>query len=151
MDANGEILTFDRVKQAGKIEYRSNSPEETTALAACPNGRIFAIYGVLGAGKTTLVQSFCEHMGSEDTVKSPTFAIVNAYDSDAGPIYHFDFYRIERLEEVYDLGYEEYFESGHYCFIEWPEMIGDLLPAEAVTIQLDTTGPLQRTITLTLQ
>lgn len=120
-------------------------------LSACPNDRIFAIYGGLGAGKTTLVKGLAEVIGSKDVVKSPTFSIVNEYDSPLGSIYHFDFYRIENLEEVYDLGYEEYFFSGNYCFIEWPELIEPLVPEEAVLIRIETTGPLDRVIELTLQ
>lgn len=120
-------------------------------LSACPNDRFFAIYGGLGAGKTTLVKALVESLGSDDVVNSPTFSIVNDYDSPEGSIFHFDFYRIERLEEVYDLGYEEYFYSGQYCFVEWPEKIEGLVPEEAVVIRITTTGPAERVIELTLQ
>jgi len=120
-------------------------------LAACPNERFFAIYGGLGAGKTTLVKALVESLGSDDVVNSPTFSIVNDYDSPEGSIFHFDFYRIKRLEEVYDLGFEEYFDSGQYCFVEWPEMIESLVPEDAVVIRITTTGPAERVIELTLQ
>lgn len=136
--------------------FVSSGPEDSSHIAEkilsiCPNRRIFAIYGNLGAGKTTLVKALCESLGSTDVVKSPTFAIVNEYEGREGSIFHFDFYRIESVEEVYDLGYEEYFDSGHHCFIEWPEMIGGLVPEDAVTIRIEETGPMSRKIELTLQ
>lgn len=138
------------------LQFVSNGPADSEEIAekillACPNRRIFAIYGNLGAGKTTLVKALCERLGSMDVVKSPTFAIVNEYEGSTGPIFHFDFYRIESLEEVYDLGFEEYFDSGNYCFIEWPEMIGNLVPEEAAEIRIQETGPNSRIIELTLQ
>ena len=104
--------------------------------------RVFAFYGKMGAGKTTFVKAICEELGVDDVITSPTFAIVNEYaaplSSPAGdPIYHFDFYRIKKLEEVYDMGYEEYFYSGSLCFIEWPELIESLLPDDAVRVSLE--------------
>jgi len=100
--------------------------------------KILAINGKMGAGKTTLIKSLCNALGAEDTVASPTFSLVNEYtDADGNGIFHFDFYRIKKLEEVFDIGYEEYFYSGLYCFIEWPEMISDLLPEEHVKIQIE--------------
>ena len=139
-----------------KVKIETHGPEDTLPaaekiLSACPNGRIFAIYGGLGAGKTTLVKGFAEALGSIDVVNSPTFSIVNEYESPEGSIYHFDFYRIKRLEEVYDLGYEEYFFSGNYCFIEWPDLIEPLIPEEAISIHITNTGPMDRVIELTLQ
>ena len=137
-------------------QFRSEDPEETRQvaekiLAICPNGRIFAIYGDLGAGKTTLVKALCDSLGSVDNVKSPTFSIVNEYQYPSGSIYHFDFYRIKSIEEAYDLGYEEYFFSGEYCFIEWPEKITALVPDDAAVIQISATGPLSRLFELTFQ
>ncbi len=134
--------------------FQTEAPEDNLQvaekiLAACPNGRIFAFYGDLGAGKTTLVKALCEKLGSDDNVKSPTFAIVNEYLYPAGEIFHFDFYRIEDLEEVFDLGFEEYLDSGAYCLIEWPEMIGPLVPEDAINIKITSTGPQQRIIELT--
>ena len=86
--------------------------------------RVFAFYGKMGAGKTTFVKALCEELGCDDVITSPTFAIVNEYtDGEQQPVYHFDFYRIKKLEEVYDMGYEEYFYSGALCLIEWPELI----------------------------
>lgn len=97
------------------------------------DGKVFAFYGKMGAGKTTFVKAVCECLGVDDVITSPTFAIVNEYTSAtiSDAIYHFDFYRIKKLEEVYDMGYEDYFYSGSLCFLEWPELIEDLLPEDA--------------------
>jgi tRNA threonylcarbamoyladenosine biosynthesis protein TsaE len=99
---------------------------------------IFAFYGTMGAGKTTFIKAICEELGVEDVVNSPSFSIVNEYRSGttAELIYHFDFYRIKKLEEVYDMGYEDYFFSGCLCFIEWPELIEELLPEDAVRVTI---------------
>ena len=106
----------------------------------------------MGAGKTTFIKALCAELGVTDEVSSPTFSLVNEYHTSSGEkIYHFDFYRIENEEEVYDIGYEEYLYSGHRCFIEWPEMIGGLVPEDAVTIRIEETGPMSRKIELTLQ
>ena len=107
-------------------------------IAHMGDRKIFAFYGSMGAGKTTFVKALCEAMGVTDTVNSPTFAIVNEYDSPSGrPIYHFDFYRIKRLAEVYDMGYEDYFYGRGLCFIEWPELIEELLPEETVKVTIE--------------
>ena len=98
--------------------------------------RVFAFYGSMGAGKTTFIKAICEELGVNDVITSPTFAIVNEYSNPSNPIYHFDFYRIKKLEEVYDMGYEDYFYSGALCFIEWPELIEELLPADAVKVSI---------------
>ena len=99
---------------------------------------VFAFYGKMGAGKTTFIKAVCECLGVEDVITSPTFAIVNEYRSETNGelIYHFDFYRIKKLEEVYDMGYEDYFYSGALCFLEWPELIEDLLPEDAVKVSI---------------
>ena len=111
---------------------------------------VFAFYGKMGAGKTTFIKALCKELGVEDEVNSPTFAIINEYRSasTAELIYHFDFYRIKKLEEVYDLGYEDYFYSGALCFIEWPELIEDLLPSDAKKISIDETTDGERIITI---
>ncbi|MDX9882361.1 MAG: tRNA (adenosine(37)-N6)-threonylcarbamoyltransferase complex ATPase subunit type 1 TsaE [Prolixibacteraceae bacterium] len=97
--------------------------------------RIFAFYGKMGSGKTTFIKALCEEMGSHDNVTSPTFSIINEYTTPTGTmIYHFDFYRIKNLQEAFDLGYEDYFFSGNFCFIEWPERVEQLLPAEFVKV-----------------
>jgi tRNA threonylcarbamoyladenosine biosynthesis protein TsaE len=100
--------------------------------------RVFAFYGHMGAGKTTFIKAICEELGVDDVITSPTFAIVNEYtDGNGTPVFHFDFYRIKRLEEVYDMGYEDYFYSGSLCFIEWPELIEELLPDDAVRVHIE--------------
>lgn len=101
------------------------------------DNRVIAFYGEMGAGKTTLIKELCQVLGVQDTASSPTFSIVNEYFSDQNnTIYHFDFYRIEREEEVMDLGYEDYFYGGDYCFVEWPEKIPHLLPQNAVKLEI---------------
>jgi tRNA threonylcarbamoyladenosine biosynthesis protein TsaE len=114
---------------------------------------VFAFYGKMGAGKTTFVKAVCEQLGVEDVITSPTFAIVNEYRSEttAEVIYHFDFYRIKKLEEVYDMGYEDYFYSGALCFIEWPELIEELLPDDAVRITISEQPDGSRTVSLIVQ
>ena len=105
------------------------------------DGKVFAFYGKMGAGKTTFVKAVCECLGVEDEITSPTFAIVNEYTSatTGDAIYHFDFYRIKKLEEVYDMGYEDYFYGGSLCFLEWPELIEDLLPEDATKVTIEET------------
>ena len=104
-------------------------------IQAFPADRIFAIYGEMGAGKTTFIKALCEEMKVLDNVTSPTFAIINEYKTENGnTIFHFDFYRINSLNEAYDFGYEDYFYSGDYCFIEWPELIESLLPSIAIKV-----------------
>jgi tRNA threonylcarbamoyladenosine biosynthesis protein TsaE len=109
--------------------------------------KVFAFYGKMGAGKTTFVKAICEELGVDDVITSPTFAIVNEYDAKGQPIYHFDFYRIKKLEEVYDMGYEDYFYSGALCFIEWPELIEELLPEDAVRVDIGVNANDERTVT----
>jgi len=113
------------------------------------NHKVFAFYGKMGAGKTTFIKAVCEQLGVNDVITSPTFAIVNEYEVrgavansslftlHSSLIYHFDFYRIKRIEEVYDMGYEDYFYSGALCFIEWPELIESLLPEDAVKVSIE--------------
>lgn len=110
---------------------------------------VVAFCGAMGAGKTTLISSIMEYLGSDDTVTSPTFALVNQYGTAAGEVvYHFDFYRINRIEEVYDMGYEEYFYSGDLCLIEWPELIEDLLPEDAMVVRIEVLSPTERRFTI---
>ena len=102
------------------------------------DAHIFAFYGEMGAGKTTLIKAICKHLSVNQAVNSPTFAIINEYIAhDNTVIYHFDFYRIKNISEAFDMGYEEYFYSGNYCFIEWPEKIEALLPHDSVRITLE--------------
>lgn len=104
---------------------------------AYPDDRIFLFYGAMGAGKTTLINELCLQLNVTDHTSSPTFSIVNEYSSDKGPIYHFDFYRLKTESEAFDLGYEEYFYSGNYCFVEWPEKIPNLIPLHAIQIEIE--------------
>ena len=110
--------------------------------------RVFAFYGKMGAGKTTFIKAVCEQLGVNDVITSPTFAIVNEYTSETSgeTIYHFDFYRIKKIEEVYDMGYEEYFYGGGLCFIEWPELVEDLLPENATKVTIGENADGSRTV-----
>lgn len=121
-----EIKNQDTIREAARqfVEQMGDS-------------HVFAFYGKMGAGKTTFIKAICEELGVEDVITSPTFAIINEYESPEATIYHFDFYRIKKLEEVYDMGYEDYFYSGGLCFIEWPELIEELLPEDAVRITIE--------------
>ena len=125
-----KITSLDHIHEAAK-----------QFIAAMGDNTIFAFYGKMGAGKTTFIKAVCEELGVTDVINSPTFAIVNEYRSDETGelIYHFDFYRIKKLEEVYDMGYEDYFYSGALCFIEWPELIEELLPGDAVSVTIEET------------
>jgi len=106
-------------------------------LKTYPSGRVFAIYGKMGAGKTTFIKAFCAWIGVAGTVNSPTFALVNQYaTSDGENIFHFDFYRIKKIEEVIDIGYEDYFYSNSICLIEWPEKIETLLPNDTIRVEI---------------
>ena len=126
-----QIKDIDYIREAAR-EFISHIGE----------ARVFAFYGKMGAGKTTFVKALCEELGVEDVITSPTFAIINEYSLTAHPstvpskIFHFDFYRIKRLEEVYDMGYEDYFYSDSLCFIEWPELIEEILPDDAVRVSI---------------
>ena len=114
------------------------------------NGNVFAFYGKMGAGKTTFVKAVCEELGVDDVITSPTFSIVNEYRSEKTGelIYHFDFYRVKKIEEVYDMGFEDYFYSGALCFIEWPELCEEVMPDDTVKVSIQEEPDGSRTITL---
>ncbi len=113
---------------------------------------IFAIDGNMGVGKTTIIKAFCKELGVEAVVNSPTFALINEYSrNNNNPIYHFDFYRIKKIDEVFDIGYEEYFYSGNYCFIEWPEIVLELLPDSYVYIKIEEEANGNRVINYSLK
>ena len=123
-----------------------------TFVEAMGDQHVFAFYGSMGAGKTTFIKAICEELGVDDVVTSPTFAIVNEYTPHSSllaprsSIYHFDFYRIKKLEEVYDMGYEDYFYGDGLCFIEWPEMMEELLPDGATKVQITENPDGTRTV-----
>ena len=133
------IKDLDHIEEAAR-EFIGQMGDDT----------VFAFYGKMGAGKTTFIKALCKELGVEDEVNSPTFAIINEYRSEttAELIYHFDFYRIKKLEEVYDLGYEDYFYSGALCFIEWPELVEELLPTDAKKITITENSDGSRTIVI---
>lgn len=117
-------------------------------VKAIGDRRIIAFYGKMGVGKTTFIKAMCERLGVTDVINSPTFAIVNEYRSESGePVFHFDFYRIKRADEVFDIGFEEYIDSGCLCLMEWPEMIEDYLPEETVKVVIAENTDGCRTLT----
>ena len=136
------------------MEIKIQSLEEISSAArqfveSIGERRIFAFYGSMGAGKTTFIKAICEELGVEDVITSPTFAIVNEYTTGTGkPLYHFDFYRIKKLDEFYDMGGEDYFGSGNLCFIEWPELIEDVMPEEAVIVNIKEVDNGSRLVTV---
>lgn len=115
-------------------------------ITTYPNDRVFLFYGQMGAGKTTFINALCKHLQVLDHTSSPTFSIVNEYESGNGQIYHFDFYRLKNESEALDMGYEEYFYSNNYCFVEWPEKINNLLPISHIKITIETLSPQARKI-----
>ena len=129
-----EIKDLEHIREAAR-----------TFVDAMGDQHVFAFYGSMGAGKTTFIKAICEELGVEDVVTSPTFAIVNEYEGEC-PIYHFDFYRIKKLEEVYDMGYEDYFYGDGLCFIEWPEMMEELLPEGTIKVQIKENTDGTRTV-----
>jgi tRNA threonylcarbamoyladenosine biosynthesis protein TsaE len=132
-----------------KIKSLEDLPDAAKELLSfCEGKKVFAFYGAMGAGKTTFIKALCKTLGITDNVNSPTFSLVNEYHSNnADTIFHFDFYRINTLNEAYDMGYEDYFYSNKYCFIEWPEKVEELLPDNVVKVAISV-GEECRIITL---
>ena len=128
MNITLEIPSLEKINEVAR-EFIRNMGDAT----------VFALYGKMGAGKTTFIKALCEELGISEGVNSPTFAIVNEYRSDTTGelVYHFDFYRINKIDEVYELGYEDYFYSGALCFMEWSEKIEELLPPETVVVTIE--------------
>ncbi|MEI7661641.1 MAG: tRNA (adenosine(37)-N6)-threonylcarbamoyltransferase complex ATPase subunit type 1 TsaE [Bacteroidota bacterium] len=116
-------------------------PAARAMLGEFPGSRVFAFYGSMGAGKTTFIKAVCAVLGVADIVQSPTFSIINEYKTVAAEsVFHFDFYRIRKTEEVFDIGYEDYLYSGSYCLMEWPELIEALLPEDTIRIRITGEG-----------
>jgi tRNA threonylcarbamoyladenosine biosynthesis protein TsaE len=135
-----------------KIEINDLSDLDEAAkdlMAFAGDHKIFAFDGEMGAGKTTFIKAICKYLGITDLVSSPTFSLVNEYESNSGPLYHFDFYRIKDLTEAYDIGYEEYFYSGSICLIEWPEKIEELLPIPRINVEVILINEHTRTVIFT--
>jgi len=134
-----KIDNLDEIYQAAK-EFIANMDDRT----------VFAFYGKMGVGKTTFIKAICEGLGVTDVINSPTFAIINEYrsESTAELIYHFDFYRINKLSEAEDIGTEDYFYSGALCFIEWPEKIEELLPGDVVNVNIEENADGSRTVVI---
>jgi len=135
------------------MHLTATTPAELPAIASeiisfAANSRIFLFYGDMGAGKTTLIKSLCECLGTTEPVTSPTFSIVNEYIGTKNKIYHCDFYRLKNQTEALDMGYEEYFYSDAYCFIEWPEKIPDLLPAHYNRVTINVQADNSRQVTI---
>ena len=133
------IENIENIREAAR-EFVANIGDST----------VFAFYGKMGAGKNTFIKAVCEELGMEDVITSPTFAIVNEYRSDASGelIYHFDFYRVKKIEEVYDMDFEDYFYSGALCFIEWPEICEEVLPEDTVKVTIEESSDGTRVVTI---
>ena len=118
-------------------------------LEYCGNNKIIAFYGSMGAGKTTIIKAICEVLGAVDIVSSPTFTLVNEYKTSEGEtLYHIDFYRIKKQEEVFDFGIEEYLSGNSYCFMEWPELVEEILPPETVNVRITVDENEQRILSI---
>jgi tRNA threonylcarbamoyladenosine biosynthesis protein TsaE len=135
-----EIKSLEQLESAAK-----------TFLSLVQGSRTFAFYGPMGSGKTTLIKAICKELGATDVVNSPTFALINEYRTIHGEIlYHLDLYRINSIEELFDLGYEEYFYSNHFIFIEWPEKAEALLPDFTIKVTLEETGVSSRLVSIVI-
>src|SRR5258706_3586072 len=135
----GQALSLSDMKEAA-----------AQLIKTCGRVKVWLFSGEMGAGKTTLIKAVCEQLGIKEGMSSPTFSIVNEYDRPkGGKIYHFDFYRLKNEQEAFDLGAEEYFESGNFCFIEWPEKIPSLIPQQHANIKIRPSDPMHRIIEYT--
>jgi tRNA threonylcarbamoyladenosine biosynthesis protein TsaE len=136
------------VKMRILIKDKKHLPVAAKKIIKYTSGKkLLAFYGSMGAGKTTIIKAVCRILGAEDLVSSPTFTLVNEYKTVKGDsLYHIDFYRIKKKEEVFDFGIEEYFASGSYCLMEWPELIEDILPPETAKIRIVVDDKEQRSL-----
>lgn len=140
------MLTILTIRNLHTIRFTAK--QFVTHLKNNPE-KVYCFYGKMGAGKTTFIKAICEEMGVQETVNSPTFSIVNEYEAKDGEIiYHFDCYRINKVQEALDLGAEEYLYSGNYCFIEWPENIDAILPDNAVSVEIEEVEDGLRMVTI---
>lgn len=140
------MLTILTIRNLHSIRFTAK--QFVTHLKNNPE-KVYCFYGKMGAGKTTFIKAICEEMGVQETVNSPTFSIVNEYEAKDGEIiYHFDCYRINKVQEALDLGAEEYLYSGNYCFIEWPENIDAILPDNAVSVEIEEVEDGLRMVTI---
>ena len=132
------------------IDSLSDLPKVAELVLESLNGRnVVAFFAPMGAGKTTLISTLMEALGSEDIVTSPTFALVNQYyTAEREPVYHFDFYRINSINEAFDMGYEEYFYSGDLCLVEWPEKVEQLLPDDTMVVKIEILDESTRRVTI---
>ncbi|WP_207421770.1 tRNA (adenosine(37)-N6)-threonylcarbamoyltransferase complex ATPase subunit type 1 TsaE [Desertivirga brevis] len=133
------------------MDFKVSSPADLAHVASgvlqlAEQEKVFLFYGDMGAGKTTFIKHLCSVLGVTDATSSPTFSIVNEYNSPQGSIFHFDFYRLKQESEALDMGYEDYFYSGNYCFIEWPEKVSNLLPEKFVKVEIQLTENFERLI-----
>ncbi|MGB0916466.1 MAG: tRNA (adenosine(37)-N6)-threonylcarbamoyltransferase complex ATPase subunit type 1 TsaE [Flavobacteriales bacterium] len=138
-----------------ELNFHASSTQELKSVceklkSISEKEKIILFSGEMGAGKTTLIKEFCKSIGVQDEVSSPTFSLVNEYQSDIGTVYHFDLYRIQSEEELYDIGYEDYFFSGYLCLVEWPEMAAGIIPEKHVMVNIRAENN-QRLITVTHQ
>lgn len=143
MTKSFEIESLENIGETARefVRFVSESSELQSNL--------FAFYGKMGAGKTTFIKAICDALGVRDTVNSPTFTIINEYRSAKGfPVYHFDFYRITKLQEAYDIGVEDYFRGDGLCLMEWPERIGEILPDDVIRVDITVNADMSRTVTL---
>lgn len=139
MDVHGFMVDQEKIFELSGVEMLDKAASEILKFAG--DIKVFAFYGEMGAGKTTLIRHICSRLGVIDNVNSPTFTLINEYNTSGGEIlYHFDFYRIKTESEAFDLGYEDYFYSERYCFIEWPVKVQNLLPESIIEVNIQIKG-----------
>lgn len=138
------------IKASYQVDLDGLDALAKTLIAFAGDVRIWLIFGEMGAGKTTLIKALCGVLGVEDTVSSPSFSIVNEYPLGEASVYHFDFYRIRNEQEAFEIGTEEYFYSGAYCFVEWPEKIPSLIPSSYVALKIAGGNYNERTIAISI-